>query len=86
MRGECFLKGDGCSKAGAEISLNRISTVRFDSNWVNDGDNQMITPMLLVTTGSELFHYNLLFALLHAMNEGKHIAKAALVDGAISYT
>lgn len=43
-----FFKGDGCAKAGAGISLNRISTVGFDSNWVNDGDNQMITPMLVL--------------------------------------
>lgn len=59
----------------------------MDSNWVNDGDNQKITPMLLpllLTTGSEMFHYSLLFTSLHAMNEVKQVAKAVWVDFAIS--
>lgn len=31
-----------------------------------------------------MFHYSVLFTLFHAMNEVKHVAKAPLVDGAIS--
>ena len=47
----------------------------------------MITPMLsplLVTTGSKTFHYHLLLTVSHAMNEVKHVAEAAVEDGADS--
>lgn len=43
----------------------------------------MLLPLLL-TTGSEMFHYSLLFTSLHAMNEVKQVAKAVWVDFAIS--
>lgn len=90
-----FLKALGRTKSCGGISLNRISSVASDSgpctfrssNWVNDGDNQMITPMLsplLVTTGSKTFHYPLLLTVSHAMNEVKHVAEAAVEDGADS--
>lgn len=80
MRGEWveflfFFKGEGCVKVCARISPNRILNVGFDSNWVNDGDNQRITPMLvplLVTSGSEMFRSSLLS---HAVNELQRIAK-----------
>lgn len=63
--------GDGCAKASAIVSLNRTLTVGFDSNWVNDGDNQMVTPTMvpqLVTTGSEILYLTLLFIRFYSKN------------------